>query len=256
MRYTNYYKTIFISDLHLGTKGCQSDKILHLLKTTESDFLILNGDIIDFWALRRKSYWPKEHNTIIQKILKKARHDTKVIFVCGNHDECLRNYIGYNFGDILICDEYIHDLQNGKKLLCVHGDKFDMITTHHKWLAIIGDIGYELLITINRHQNKIRKFFKINEWSLANHIKMIVKDAVKFISDYEETVVSSAKKINVDGVIAGHIHKANLCYMSDIIYGNCGDGVESCTFIAENLDSSLSLLSYANDGVEELRHIY
>lgn len=252
MKYTNYYKTIFISDLHLGTKGCQSDKLLKLLKTTESECLILNGDIIDFWALKRKSYWPQEHNTIIQKILKKARHGTKVIFICGNHDECLREYIGYHFGDIEICDEYTHSLTDGRKLLCVHGDKFDMITTHHRWVAIIGDIGYELLISLNVWQNKLRRMFDINEWSLANHVKTLVKDVVKFISDYEDSVVNAAKKMNVDGVIAGHIHKANLCYMSDIIYGNCGDGVESCTFIAENLDNSLSLLCYANDNIEEV----
>lgn len=240
----NHYRTIWISDIHLGTKGCQADSLLHMLKTTESDYLFLVGDIIDFWAIKRKSYWPTIHNTIIQKILKKARHGTKVIFIPGNHDEVLRDYVGISFGDIEIHENYTHTLMDGRQIFCIHGDIYDIVTRYHKHIAILGDIGYSFLLSINRHFNTIRKHLGLGYWSLSKFIKHQVKEAVNFISDYEQNVVQEARKLHVDGILCGHIHSAEITQFDDILYLNTGDFVESCTSIVETTEGELQLLHW------------
>ena len=239
-----HYRTIWLSDIHLGTKGCQSELLLELLRETDSDYLILVGDIVDFWALKRTPYWPASHNTIVQKVLKKARHGTKVIFIPGNHDESLREFVGLTFGEIELHENYTHILADGRTIHCVHGDIYDVITRYHKWLAVLGDMGYTFLLWANRIQNKFRSFFGFGYWSLSAYIKSKVKDAVNFISDYEENVVHEAKQLGVDGVLCGHIHHAEVKELDNILYLNTGDWVESCTAIIEHENGQVELLQW------------
>ncbi len=234
-----HYRTIFLSDIHLGSKGCNAEQLLDFLKHTDSDYLILVGDIIDFWALKRSTYWPTTHNTVVQKVLKKAKHGTKVIFIPGNHDEKLREYIGLSFGEIELHEDYIHTLVDSRKVFCVHGDIFDVITRYHKWIAVLGDIGYESLLWLNRVQNKIRDWWGLGYWSLSAYVKHKVKGAVSFISNYEENVVREAKHLDVDIVLCGHIHSLALHEINGIIYANTGDWVESCSGIVEHHDGTL-----------------
>lgn len=240
-----HYRTIWISDLHLGSRGCNVDALLHFLKHTDSEYLFLVGDIIDFWALKRRVYWPTSMNTVVQKILKKARHGTKVIFITGNHDENLREYVGLSFGDIELCNDYIHTLLDKRKIFCVHGDIFDVVTKYHKWVAVLGDVGYEFLLWLNRIQNNIRSYLGFGHWSLSAYIKLRVKEAVQFISDYEHNVVREAKYFNVDGVLCGHIHHAEIKDIDGILYMNTGDFVESCTAVVEHNESGkIELLNW------------
>jgi UDP-2,3-diacylglucosamine pyrophosphatase LpxH len=245
-----HYRTIWLSDIHLGSRGCQAEKLLEFLKNTESETLILVGDIIDFWSLKRSPYWPTSHNTVVQKILKKSRQGTKVIYIPGNHDECLREYIGMNFGNIELHMDYTHELLNGGKIFCIHGDMYDIITRYHKWLAVIGDVGYTFLLWLNRHQNSL---LGIGHWSLSAFIKHHVKEAVSFISDYEQSVVSAAKDLGVSGVLCGHIHHAEISTIDDIMYYNTGDTVESCTAIAETDNGAMVLLSFIDSEIKQLK---
>jgi len=249
------YRTIWLSDIHLGSKGCQADKLLYFLKNNESEYLFLVGDIVDFWSLKRTPYWPTSHNTIVQKVLRKARHGTKVIFIPGNHDEALREYIGCTFGDIELHNDYIHTLNNGKKVFCLHGDVYDVITRYHKWIAVMGDLGYGFLLWLNRVQNRIRTIFGKDYWSLSAYIKKRVKEAVNFISDFEENVSSNAKELGMDAVLCGHIHHAQIDQINDIWYLNTGDTVESCTAIVENLNDEIELITFNNYNVDILKKV-
>ena len=249
------YRTIFLSDIHLGSKLCNSKSLLEFLKNNDSEYLILIGDIIDFWSLKRNSYWPQEHNTIIQKILKKSRHGTKVIFIPGNHDEALREYLGFSFGDITIYEEFIHTLKNRQTILCLHGDKFDIVTQYHKWLAFIGDVGYNILVDLNKLQNNLRTLFNLKQWSLSSYIKHNVKEVVSFIGDYEENVLNEAKKINVTGIFCGHIHHPELEIKEGIIYGNTGDFCETCSGIIETLEGNLEMFHWTNNEYVKMKEI-
>ncbi len=241
------YRTIWISDLHLGSTQCHSEMLLDFLKYNDSEKLYLVGDIIDFWALSKKMYWPREHNTVIQKILRKARHGTQVIYVPGNHDENVREYDNYVFGDIVVKNSDIHETVDGKKFLIVHGDEYDTIAQCHKWLAKLGSEGYDLLISLNRMLRIVRRWigFRSN-FSLAAYVKFKVKNAVQFISDYEESIVSTLTDRDLDGVICGHIHHAEIKEINGFMYVNTGDFVESCTAIAEHFDGSLELIRWNN----------
>jgi UDP-2,3-diacylglucosamine pyrophosphatase LpxH len=245
------YRTIWISDLHIGSTQCQADVLLDFLKRNDSEKLYLVGDIIDFWALSKKVYWPREHNTIIQKILRKARHGTQVIYVPGNHDENIRDYDNYVFGDIVVKLSDIHTTLQGKKLLIVHGDEYDTIAKYHKWIAKLGSEGYDLLLEINRFLRMIRRFFGIrSHFSLAAFVKFKVKNAVQFMSDYENSIVSTLNNQQLDGVICGHIHHAEMKEIEGFMYANTGDFVESCTAIVEHLDGSLELLRWLDAELE------
>lgn len=240
------FRTIWISDIHLGTRGCQAEQLLAFLKYAESEYLILVGDIIDFWALKRQSYWPTTHNTVMQKVLRKARNGTTVVFIPGNHDEPLREYTGLLFGGVEIHETYTHTLANGKQLLCVHGDVFDIVTRYHKWVAVLGDMAYDFLLWLNRYQNKVRSFMGKGHWSLAAYAKHKVKEAVSFISDYEESVTAEAIRRDVDGVLCGHIHSVALHKRYGIIYANTGDWVESCSGIIEHHDGTLESFKWVD----------
>lgn len=246
-----HYRSIFISDVHLGSKNAQADALLEFMKRHESDHLFLVGDIIDGWALRRGWHWPQSHSDVIQKLLRKARKGTKVVYVLGNHDEFIRNFLPLSMGDsIEIVNEYSYTDVNARKLLITHGDFFDSITMTKKWLAKFGDISYDFLLKLNRPINAIRKFIGYKRyWSLSNFAKQNIKKAVMFIDDYEKLLSSEAKQRGRDGVICGHIHKAEMKTMEEIVYMNCGDWVESCTALVETLEGEWKIIRF-----EEERH--
>ncbi len=241
------YRTVFISDVHLGTKGCQAELLLDFIKTAEFDTLYLVGDIIDGWKLRNGWYWPQAHNDVVQKVLRLARKGVKVIYVPGNHDEAARDFIGHRFGDVLVMRDAIHETADGRRFLVTHGDEFDGVLQHARWLAFVGDWAYRTLLTLNTVFNRLRRRFGFGYWSLSAYLKLKVKNAVQFIENYEEAVADEARRRGVDGVICGHIHKAEIRRFDDILYVNDGDWVESCTAIAEREDGELILLDWSRE---------
>ncbi|MAJ57479.1 MAG: UDP-2,3-diacylglucosamine hydrolase [Candidatus Pelagibacter sp.] len=250
------YKSIWISDIHLGTKGCQADMVLEFIKYTRSENLYLVGDIVDGWALKKNWYWPQQHNDVIQKILRKARHGTRVFYLAGNHDEILRKFIPINLGNVEILNQLIHEGINGKKYWVVHGDQFDGIIRYAKWLSVLGSFAYETLISFNRYLNYFRRRLGKEYWSLSKYLKHKVKNAVQFISEFETMVVETAKKQKADGVICGHIHNPTIEEIKNIEYKNCGDWVESCTALVEHFDGKFELVNWLNKRKEILNSVY
>ena len=240
------YKSIFISDVHLGTRFSKAKKLLNFLKHNESENLILVGDIIDGWAIKRKFVWPQTHSDVIQKVLKKARKGTNVHFITGNHDEFIRPFVPLVLGDSLnISNELDYQGINGKKYYITHGDFFDSITMTKKWLAILGDYGYDLLLYLNAALNFIRQKLGIKKyWSLSKYVKDSVKSSVSFINDFESVLSTHAKNKGYDGIICGHIHKAEIRDIDGIEYLNCGDWVENCTAIVETFDGEFKIIDW------------
>ena len=240
------YKSIFISDIHLGTRFSKAKVLLNFFKHNESEHLILVGDIIDGWAIKRKLIWPQEHSDVIQKILKKAKKGTKVTFITGNHDDFLRPFVPLILGDsVSIANELEYIAINKKKYYITHGDFFDSITMTKKWLAILGDYGYDLLLHLNVVLNFLRKRIGIKKyWSLSKYVKDNVKSSVSFISDFEAVLSTHAKNKGYDGIICGHIHKAEIRDIEDIEYLNCGDWVESCTAIVETYEGEFKIINW------------
>ena len=234
---------MFLSDWHLGTRGCNASKILDFLKDNDAETIYLVGDIIDGWRLSRKFYWPQSHNDIVQKILRKARKGTKVFYIPGNHDEAARDYIGHTFGGIEIVEEAIHITADGKRVLVLHGDKFDGITKYHKWLALLGDFGYMIMLDINKILMHFRRKFGLGHWSLSAYVKHKVKQAANFINDYENTVADECHKRGFDIVVCGHIHHAEIKMIGDIQYCNIGDFVESCTALVEDHQGNFTIIN-------------
>ena len=231
--------------MHIGSTQCQADVLLDFLKHNESEKLYLVGDIIDFWALSKRVYWPRDHNTIIQKVLRKARHGTQVIYIPGNHDENIRDYDNYIFGDIIVKNSDVHTTLTGQKFLIVHGDEYDTIAKYHQWIAKLGSKGYDFLLEVNRLLRSIRRLFGIqSQFSLAAFVKFKVKNAVQFISDYEQSIVNTLKDEGLDGVICGHIHHAEMKEIDGFMYVNTGDFVESCSAIVERHDGTLELVRW------------
>jgi UDP-2,3-diacylglucosamine pyrophosphatase LpxH len=238
-------RSLFLSDIHLGTRGCQADRLLSFLRQYESEYLFLVGDIIDFWAMNRGIYWSAAQNTVVQKILKRARHGINVLLVPGNHDEALREYVESSFGDIRIVGEYIHTMADGKRYLLIHGDEFDQVTRYHKWVALLGDVSYNILVRLNSWLSWLRRTLNIpGYWSLAGYAKRKVKSAVSFIFDFEESVLRHVRDRGLDGVICGHIHSAAIKQIDGMTYVNCGDWVDSCTAIIEHFDGRLELVNW------------
>ncbi len=243
-------RAIFLSDVHLGTPACQAGRLLEFLKAYDSEYLFLVGDIIDFWAMRRRGvYWSAEQNTLVQKILKRARHDVKVVFIPGNHDEAAREHVGTSFGNIRVERDYLHVAADGKRYLLIHGDEFDQVTKYHRWLAVLGDEAYAFLVQLNLWLSWVRRRLRIpGYWSLSGYAKRKVKTAVSFIFDFEESVLRHAREHGADGVICGHIHAAALRISGGVTYINCGDWVESCTAIVEHPTGRMELVHW---GIEE-----
>jgi UDP-2,3-diacylglucosamine pyrophosphatase LpxH len=246
------YRTIFISDVHLGTKGCQAELLLEFLRETESEYLFLVGDIVDGWRLTRAWYWPQAHNDVVQKVLRKARKGTNVIYVPGNHDEGFRQFRGVEFGHIQIVDEAVHTMKDGRRFLVTHGDKFDVVVNYAKWLAFVGDYAYRLAITLNVWFNAARRRLGFPYWSLSSYLKYKVKNAVEFIGDYETALAAEARRRDVQGVICGHIHHAEIREIGGITYCNDGDWVESCTALVEHMSGELEIIPWSIVRLETL----
>lgn len=237
-------RSVFISDVHLGTPGCQAKALLSFLKAHPSDRLYLIGDIIDGWQLRRKWYWPQSHNDVIQKILRRARKGCKVIFVPGNHDEFARHFLGHQFGGVDVVEDAIHTTADGRKFWIIHGDHFDGVIQYAKWLAYLGDNLYELTLRINTHLNSWRARVGLPYWSLSQYLKHRVKSALNYVLQFEDAVAAEARKRGLDGVICGHIHRPEMRDIDGTLYCNDGDWVESLTGIVEHPDGRLEIVHW------------
>ena len=240
------YKSIFVSDIHLGTKFSQAEKFLSFMKENESENLYLVGDIIDGWAIKRKIKWQQSHSDVIQKILRKARKGTNVYYITGNHDEFLRSFLPLVLGDrIFVQNSAEYGGVDGKKYYITHGDFFDTITMTKKWLAVLGDYGYDFLLYMNEPINRVRKLLGIRRyWSLSKYVKDNVKSSVSFIGDFENILSTYAGQHGFDGIICGHIHKAEIRDIDGVRYLNCGDWVESCTAIVETYEGEWKIVDW------------
>jgi len=245
------YRTVWISDTHLGTPGCKADYLLDFLKSIECETLYLVGDIVDGWRLRKGWYWPPRHNDIVRCILKQAKHGTRVVYVPGNHDEAFRDYTGLNFGGIEIAPEVVHMTADGRRLLVLHGDEFDGVVLYAKWLAFLGDHAYTLLLKLNHLVNFARRQLGLPYWSLSKHIKKRVKNAVQFVSSFEQAVAHAAHERGADGVVCGHIHCAEVRQLGEVTYYNDGDWVESCTALVEHADGRMEIVDWAERKLAE-----
>lgn len=243
-----HFRTIFISDVHLGTRGCQADHLIDFLKSHTCDKLYLVGDIIDGWRMKSAMYWPQSHSNVLRRLLTLAKRGTEVIYVTGNHDEFLRRYSDHSFGNIRLVDRAEHLTADGRKLLVVHGDEYDVITRYHRWIAFLGDMGYNFLLEVNRVNNWLRERLGYGRWSLSAWVKHRVKRAVNFICEFEDAVAQDCEKEGFDGVVCGHIHHAEIRRIGAIEYLNCGDWVESCTALLEDEHGNIELL----DWIEQL----
>jgi UDP-2,3-diacylglucosamine pyrophosphatase LpxH len=235
-------RTVWISDLHLGTPGCQARALLDFLRDTECDTLYLVGDIIDGWQLRRSWYWPQAHNDVVQKLLRKARKGTRVVFVPGNHDEFARHFVTHTFGGIEVVEDCMHVTADGRRLWITHGDLFDGVVQCARWLALLGDAAYEFSLKVNRWFNRARARMGLPYWSLSKYLKHKVKRAVSYIDDFEAAVAREAKKRGAHGVVCGHIHHAEMREIDGILYCNDGDWVESLTALVEHHDGRLEII--------------
>ncbi|MBT2969583.1 MAG: UDP-2,3-diacylglucosamine diphosphatase [Candidatus Thiodiazotropha sp. (ex Ctena orbiculata)] len=246
------YKSLFISDTHLGLRASRTEYLLDFLKHTDSDNLYLVGDILDFWKMRSGWYWPNINNEIVHQIIAKAKRGTRVVYVPGNHDEVMRDYFNFHISGIEIQKEVIHTTADNKRFLILHGDEFDGVVMNNKWLAHLGSDAYDLLLWLNRWFNIARRRLGFGYWSLSAYLKNQVKEAVKYIGNYEEAVIHTVRERNLDGVICGHIHHAVINEMDGLTYANCGDWVESCTALAETPDGSLKLIRWVDESMQLL----
>ncbi len=239
------YRAVFISDLHLGTPGCQAQALLAFLRSHQSEHLYLVGDIIDGWQLRRRWFWPQAHNDVIQKILKRARKGCRVVFVPGNHDEFARHFVGHHFGGVVVEQEAVHTTADGRRLWVVHGDHFDGVIQCARWLAYLGDNLYELALRLNRHLNHWRARLGLPYWSLSQYLKLKVKTALNYVTQFESAVAAEARRRGLDGVVCGHIHRAEMRMIDGTLYCNDGDWVESLTALVEHMDGRLEIVQWA-----------
>jgi len=241
------FRTIWISDVHLGTKGCNAPMLIDFLDNTDSETIYLVGDIIDGWRLKKKFYWPAAHNDIVWRIMKRAKRGTRVVYIPGNHDEMFRQFTGLNFGGVEIRRAAFHDTADGRRLMVLHGDEFDAVMLAHRWLAFAGDAAYTLLMGLNRYVNAVRQRLGLPYWSLSKMAKHKVKNAVEFISRYEEIVARAAGQRGVDGVVCGHIHTAEFRMFDGIEYWNDGDWVEGCNALVEHFDGRMEILHWPEE---------
>jgi UDP-2,3-diacylglucosamine pyrophosphatase LpxH len=241
-------RTLFLSDIHLGMKGCQADKLLDFLRYYDADTVYLVGDIVDGWQLRSSWYWPQAHNDVVQKLLRRARKGARLFYIPGNHDEFIRDYYGTHFGGIEVMEDAVHVTADGKRYLVIHGDLFDIVIRHARWLALLGDKAYDAAIWLNTHFNTVRRTFGLTYWSLSQWAKLKVKNAVSFIGAYEETIAAEARRRGLDGVICGHIHHAVIRSQPGFCYINCGDWIESCTAVVEHFDGAFEIVTWTGRG--------
>lgn len=247
------FRTIWISDIHLGTRGCNAEMLIDFLDHTDSETMYLVGDIIDGWRMKKRFYWPAAHNDVVWRVLKRARRGTRIVYIPGNHDEMFRQFSGLSFGGVEIRRKAIHETADGRKLLVIHGDEFDAIMLAHRWLAFVGDAAYTTLMRLNIVVNAVRRRFGLPYWSLSKLAKHKVKNAVAFIGRFEDVVAHEAGARGVDGVVCGHIHTAEMREISGVAYYNDGDWVESCTALVEHHDGRMEVLHWADEIAARVR---
>jgi UDP-2,3-diacylglucosamine pyrophosphatase LpxH len=239
------FRSVFISDIHLGTHGCQAEILLDFLKSVSCERLYLVGDIVDGWRMKRGWHWPQSHNDVVQKLLRHARKGTVVTYIPGNHDEKIRDFCGVHFGGVVVAREWVHETADGRRFLVLHGDEFDAVVRLAPWLARTGDLAYRAAIRANTLFNRVRRRLGLPYWSLSAFLKIRVKNALQFIDNYETAVAAEARRRGVDGIICGHIHKAEMRQIGGIVYLNDGDWVESCTALVEHFDGRFEILPWA-----------
>jgi UDP-2,3-diacylglucosamine pyrophosphatase LpxH len=256
-------RAAFISDIHLGTRGCQAQMLLEFIRALDCDTLYLVGDIIDGWKLKSGWCWPQSHNDVVQKILRLARRGVEVVYVPGNHDDRVRDFCGVHFGGVRVVRDAIHKAADGRRYLVIHGDQFDGVVTHARWLAFAGDWGYRALLALNTGLNRWRGRLGRKPWSLSAFVKVRVKNALQFIENFEAALAGEARRRGVDGVICGHIHKAEMRDIDGVRYINDGDWVESCTAVVERFDGTFEIVDWLTwrvahavaDGVQDAREL-
>jgi UDP-2,3-diacylglucosamine pyrophosphatase LpxH len=239
------YRAVFISDLHLGTRGCKADCLLDFLQHVRSDYLYLVGDIVDGWRLRKRWFWPHAHHQILQRLLARAEQGTAVVYLPGNHDEALRKWIGGTFGGIRVMHEVIHRTADGRRLLVIHGDGFDGVCREMKWLALVGSVAYDISLRLNNWLNMVQRWLGLSYWSLSGFLKDQVKTVCRFIDRYERTLAFEARRRGACGVVCGHVHKPEMRTIEGIQYFNDGDWVENCSALVEHWDGRLELVDWA-----------
>ena len=241
------FRAVWISDVHLGTRGCNAALLVDFLRSMECETLYLVGDIVDGWRLKKGWYWPDEHNEVVRRILKLAHRGTRVVFVAGNHDEMFREFAGLTFGGVELVLEAIHETADGRRLLVTHGDSFDGVVLYARWLAFLGDQAYGLLLHANILFNAVRRRLKMPYWSLSAHMKRRVKNAVEYVCNYEDAVAREAQERGLDGIVCGHIHTAEIRQIGEITYYNDGDWVESCTALVEEPTGEMHIVDWARE---------
>jgi len=235
------YRTLWISDLHLGTQHSAVEELMDFLKHNEFETIYLVGDIIDLWQLKRKHYWPQSHNDVIQKLLRKSRKGSKIIYIPGNHDEFMTSFIG-NYGNVSIQKQAIHTTVKGKTYIVVHGHEFDMISKNVQWISVIGDIGYQILLNLNGVVNWSRRIFNLEPWSLSAYVKNKAKLVANFVSKFEDAITHFAELHKTTGIICGHIHSPAKRKIGKHEYWNTGDWVESKSALVEHLDGRMEII--------------
>ena len=234
-------RSVFVSDVHLGSRDCRATELLTFLESIEADYLFLVGDIVDFWSLRRSFYWPEAHNEVLRAILAMAKEGTKVIYVPGNHDDNIREFCGSLFGNVSIRRRYVHSTADGREFLVLHGDEFDSAVKCSRWLARFGATAYELMMHVNRGVNLCRRACGLSHWSLAAYLKLRLANAVRYVEAFEHAAAQAALSRHLDGVVCGHIHRPGLRQIDGVLYCNDGDWVESCTALVELPNGELSI---------------
>jgi UDP-2,3-diacylglucosamine pyrophosphatase LpxH len=240
------FRALFISDVHLGTRGCQAEHLLDFLRWHEAETIYLVGDIVDGWQLRYGWHWPQAHNDVVQKLLRKGRKGTRLVYVPGNHDEFLRGYYGRHFGGTEVAPETIHVAADGRRYIVTHGDQFDLVVKNARWLAFLGDHAYTLALSVNTVLNWFRRRIGLPYWSISKWAKARVKNAVNYIGEFEQTLSAEAHRHRAQGVICGHIHHAVIRQIADIRYVNCGDWVESCSAVVEHFNGEFEILTWTS----------
>ena len=244
-------RALFLSDVHLGTRGCQAELLLDFLRHHDADTIYLIGDIIDGWRLKKTWYWPQSHNDVVQKLLRKARKGAEIVYLPGNHDEFLRDYLGTHFGGVEVTDWTVHTSAGGERLLIIHGDQFDVVVRHARWLALLGDWAYVTTLAMNTWVNIVRRKLGLTYWSLSAWAKLKVKNAVSFIGQFELALASEAKRRGADGVVCGHIHHPTMHETYGTRYINTGDWVESCSAVGETMEGEFVLIRWTKLTHEE-----
>ena len=248
------YRTVWISDLHLGTRGCNAALLIDFLRSVECETLYLVGDIVDGWRLRKGWFWPDAHNEVVRRVLKMAHRGTRVVLIAGNHDEMFREYAGLSFGGVELALEAVHETADGRRLLITHGDSFDGVVLYARWLAFLGDKAYTLLLSANILVNSVRRRFHLPFWSLSAYLKRKVKNAVEYVCNFEDAVAREARSRGFDGIVCGHIHSAEIRQIGEVVYYNDGDWVESCTALVEDAHGALSIVDWSAQAAASRAH--